>query len=485
MKTISTFVLVLCVMLNVTGALAGANEEKIPITTASEQAKKEFLIGQQLADNLQVRESLKHFDNAIELDSSFASAYLDRANNSLTAKDLFQNLKEAMSHIKNASEGERLLILATDAGTKGDLNKQKECLEKLVALYPDDERAHVTLGGYFFGMQDYRDAIREYEKAIHIADRFAPAYNILGYAYRQVQQYEKAEKTFKRYTELLPNDPNPYDSYAELLLKMGRFDQSIDNYKKALGIDPNFTSSRIGLTMNYLYQGKNEKAAAEAEQLASSAHNDGERRQACFVKAVVDIDGGNLESALGDFDKEYAIGRNINDVLGMSGDLAAKANVLLEMGKYDDAAQTFATSVDLISHSDLSPELKKNALFADHYNRARIAIAKSDFHTAKTEIEEFSHAAEENKNANQIRFAHELKGIEALAEKNYDEALSELHQANQQDPYNLYRMALAYKAKGDLGNANKFCKQAAEFYSLPLMNYAFMRNRASKMLAAG
>ena len=51
---------------------------------------------------------------------------------------------------------------------------------------------------------------------------------MLGYAYRQEGDYANAEQAFKKYIELIPNDPNPYDSYAELLLKMGKFDESID-----------------------------------------------------------------------------------------------------------------------------------------------------------------------------------------------------------------------------------------------------------------
>ena len=48
--------------------------------------------------------------------------------------------------------------------------------------------------------------------------------------------YANAEKAFQKYIELIPKDPNPYDSYAELLLKMGRFEDSIAQYRKALEI---------------------------------------------------------------------------------------------------------------------------------------------------------------------------------------------------------------------------------------------------------
>ena len=232
MKMVLAVLCVLGTMWNSAAAMPGADEEKIPVTTVSQEAKKEFLLGQELSDNLQATKSIAHFDKAIALDPSFASAYLNRANNSFTTKEFFDNLKEAVNHKESVSEGERLLILATDAAANANFTIQKECLEKAVALYPNDERAHFTLGAYYFGQQEYKEAIDQYEKSIHLSDRFAPAYNILGYAYRQIEKYPQAEKVFKKYTELVPNDANPYDSYAELLLKMGRFNESCQQLQK-------------------------------------------------------------------------------------------------------------------------------------------------------------------------------------------------------------------------------------------------------------
>jgi len=69
----------------------------------------------------------------------------------------------------------------------------------------------------------------------------------------------------------------------------------------------------------------------------------------------------------------------------------------------------------------------------------------------------------------------------ALEEKDYDKAIAELQQANQQNPYALYRQCLAYKGKGDSAKAAEFCRKAAEFNSLPQMNLAFIRAKATKM----
>ena len=73
---------------------------------------------------------------------------------------------------------------------------------------------------------------------MEIDPKFTLPYNQLGYAYRAQGKNAEAEKTFKKYAELLPDDPNPHDSYAELLMRLGRFDESIAEYKKALQIDP-------------------------------------------------------------------------------------------------------------------------------------------------------------------------------------------------------------------------------------------------------
>src|SRR6266568_986633 len=226
---------------------------KIPVTTASEDARKEFLRGQDLVDRLLIQDSIQHFDKALSLDPNFAQAELNRANSSPTAKEFFEHLKKAVSLADKASAGEKLLILGTEAGANGNAAKQKEYLEQLVASYPNDERAHFNLGGYYFGQQDFTQAIEHYKKATELAPSYSPAYNILGYAYRQNADYANAEKAFQKYIELIPKDPNPYDSYAELLLKEGKFDDSITQYRKALSVDPNFVNSHLGISADLMY----------------------------------------------------------------------------------------------------------------------------------------------------------------------------------------------------------------------------------------
>jgi tetratricopeptide (TPR) repeat protein len=464
-------------------AASNPNSEsgKIPVTTSSEEARKEFLQGRDLSEKLLIQDSIQHFDKAISLDPSFALAELNRAQVSPTGKEFFDHLKKAVSLADKASNGEKLLILGNEAGANGNAAKQKEYLDQLVAAYPNDERAHFNLGGYYFGQQDMPQAIEHYKKATELAPKYSTAFNILGYAYRQNADYANSEQAFKKYIDLIPNDPNPYDSYAELLLKMGRFDESIAQYQKALAIDPNFINSHQGIAAALMYQGKPDEAAAELQKITDKARSDAERRTALFALTVVDVDSGKMDKALTEVDKQYTLGEKTNDIPAMTGDLQLKGNIMLEMGKPDEAKALFERGLKMTEDSSLSQEIKDNAKLFHHYNLTRVALAKKDLTTAKTEAEAFRKGTETLKNPFQTKQAHELLGMIALEAKDYDNAVAELQQANQQNPYDLYRLCQAYQGKGDMGKAKESCTKAAAFNSLPQLNLAFIRTKAAKV----
>lgn len=481
MKRISlSAVFPLCAVLAL-GSASRPDDGKIPVTTTSEAARKEFLQGRTLADNLRLTDAIAHFDAALTLDPAFASAELARANVAPTAKDFREHLDKAIALSSKASEGERLTILAAEAGAVGNTAKVKEYLEKSVSLFPGDERARFALGAFHAGQQDNTHAIEAFKATIAIAPGFPPVYNSLGYAYKAVADYAEAEKAFRKYAELIPGDPNPYDSYAELLMKMGRFDESISQYKKALGLDPSFISARVGSAIDALYLGKPEVATAGLTELFSHARNDGERRQAVFVQAVVYTDQGKMDLAVQQAVKEFGIAEKIGDVASMTADLNFKANMLLAMGKNDEALATFNQALQLTEKSSLAAGAKRLTSLFHHVNVAAVAIARNDLATARSAAEEFRAGTAGTQNQFQLYLTHELAGRIALASNQYDSAIAELLQANLQDPYNLYRLALAYKGKGDTAKAKDYAGQAAHWNGLPALNYALVRSKAQKL----
>ena len=256
-------------------------------------------------------------------------------------------------------------------------------------------------------------------------------------------------------------------------------------YRKALAIDPNFVNAYQGIAMDLLYSGKPDEASKELATFSQRARTDGERRTALFALTVVHIDGAKMGKALEDADKQYALGEKTQDVPAMAFDRGLKGNILLEMGKPDPAKAEFERGVKLVEDSNLSQEIKDNTRLVHHYNLTRVALGKKDVAGAEKEADEFRKGASVSKNPQQHKLAHELDGIVALAKKDYEKAIAELKQANQQNPYNLYRLGLAYQGKGDKARAAESFTKAADSNSLPASNYAYIRSKARAASGSG
>jgi len=460
------------------GGCGQKDKDKIPITTSSEKARELFLEGRDLFERLQAQESRRFFEQAVSEDPDFAMGHLFLSFSLPTARGFFEELEKAVSLAEEVSEGERLWILGVEAGAYGRPMKQRELYQKLVELYPKDERAHTLLGNNYFGQQEWELAIGEYELALEINPDFSQPYNQLGYANRFLKRYDQAEEAFKKYIELIPNDPNPYDSYAELLLKMGRYDESIKAYRRALECNPNFVNSHVAIATNLNLQEKHSQAVEQLHRLLDIARNDGERRAAHFALAVSYVDGGQMDRALKELETQYALAEQNNDLTAMAGDLVAMGNIHLEMDQPEKAESAFKKAVQLVEGSDRSEEVKDNFRRGYLYNIARVGLARGTIDEARTAAAEYRQQVEAINNPLQIKLAHQLDGMIALAQEDFDTALTELEQSNLQDPYNLYRLGLAYQGKDDRETARDHFRRAADFNALNNMNYAFIRNRA-------
>jgi tetratricopeptide (TPR) repeat protein len=457
--------------------------KKISITTSSEEARAAFLKGRDLAEELRSVEAQALLDQAIQKDPNFATAHLLRAQTSTSRKEFFDHLKAAVAAVDKVSDGEQLCIRAAEADANGDTKASGESYSKLVAAYPGDERAHMLLGVDHYSRQRSDAAIAEFQKAVQLAPNFAPVYNMLGYAYRDVQNDKEAEAAFRKYIELVPNEPNPYDSLGELLLKMGRFNESIESYNKALTLNGQFLSAYRGIAANLMFQDKHKEALEQLKKGFDASRDDGERRGMLRAMAICETDRGELPAALAMLSKESALAEKLDDKLAMAQVSSARADLILNASRIDEAKSEYGRSLELAQQSTAPDQTKKNFTLGNHGELALVAAAKKDFETAKKEAEVMRAGFEALGDPNAIRSVHEVLGIVALREAKYDEAISHLNQADVKAPYTLFQLAKAYAGKKDGQNAKACYEKAANAYTLPDLGYAMVRKAAKK--AAG
>ncbi len=460
--------------------------QKMPITTSSKKALESYLKGRELVENLRAQESRQYFQSAVDEDPGFAVAHLQLAGVQPSAKAFFESIQRAKDLADDVSEAERLWILGFVAGAvEGDPMSQRDMFRELADTYPDDERALSLLAGNYFGQQEWELAVETHRRTAGINPDFAPLYNQLGYALRFLGRYDEAEVVFKKYMALIPTDPNPLDSYAELLMKMGRHEESIEQYRAALAIKPDFIFSHSGIATNLNFLGRYEEARAELRQMYSEAKDDGWRRTALTATALSFIDEGDFDRGVEQYEKQYALAAAIGDTSAMAGDLVLMGFALVEVeGREKEALAKFERATKMVQASSLPEGTRALNRLGFLFNSSRAYVAMGDVDNARAQAEEYRARIEAGGNQLQGKASHQLFGLIALEERKYALAVEELGQANQQNPYILFFIGEAYAGSGDRARAREFYGKAAHFNGLNSSPQACIRLLAGERLGS-
>jgi tetratricopeptide (TPR) repeat protein len=135
------------------------------------------------------------------------------------------------------------------------------------------------------------------EKALALDKNFPAALNDLAYVDARNREFAKAFAAMDRYVALLPREPNPQDSYGELLRMSGNFEGSLQHYRAALKIDPDFVTSQVGLGDTYALMGNQEQARIEYDKAIRFAHNEADRLNYTMQKAMTWVRDGKFADA--------------------------------------------------------------------------------------------------------------------------------------------------------------------------------------------
>ena len=461
---------------------------KVPITTSSEEALESYLAGRALLEDLHFTEARPHFEQAVEFDPEFAMAYVQLANSAQTAAQFFTAVGNADAFARGASEGEQLIIKALIEGSRNDPVRQVAALTELLGLHPDDERVHNQLGnfysnrlGAFSGQSDFERAVRHYKKAVAINPAFATAYNSMGYAHRFNNDLASARGAFEKYVELIPDEANPYDSYAELLMEMGQYDESIENYRKSLSIDRNFAASYAGISINESLRGDSDSALEAAAQMLSVARTSGEKQTAMFRKVTSHLFAGDTQAALSASEEMYALAEADSNDAAMGGIREYMGDIMLAEGDGTKALAFFESALDHRQKADINDANKAQAKRTHLFKTAIVAIVNDDVEMAADLAAKYKNAAEENGTSFERRRIHEHAGYIAIMKDDNATAMAELALANDLDPIVLYWCAVAHKNAGNNEKAREFAERAVNRNTISA-NLPFFREEAMAML---
>jgi len=238
------------------------------VTTPSLEAYQSYSQGLEAIRNLRFVDARNLFQQAVELDPSFAMAYfeLSRILPNVGENALAEEYKKKVQeNLDRLPERDRLRVEAQWAHEKGDFQKTLEIYEKITSNYPDEGDAWLQLASvYAAHLNEQEKAVDTYERGVKAAPQYGGLRNGYGYQLLGMGRYPEAIRQFEAYAELSPGEPNPQDSLAEAYLITGQPDRALERYARVLEIDPTFIPSYSGRAWAFGMMGRYDEARGEA-----------------------------------------------------------------------------------------------------------------------------------------------------------------------------------------------------------------------------
>jgi tetratricopeptide (TPR) repeat protein len=421
--------------------LKKGDTEYLPVTTSSAKARELYAKGMADYENLYLERCNDDWRAAVKEDPNLAVAWAWIAFNSSNPQEISDARAKAKALAPKLTPGEQLMIAWISKVQEGDYLGGITAMNDMLEMYPKDKHLLYLAANWLMGENGTDQAQHFLEKALAIDKNFPAALNDLAYVDARNREFDKAFAAMDRYVALLPKEPNPQDSYGELKRMAGQFESSLDHYRAALKIDPDFVTSQVGLGDTYALMGNQEQARIEYDKAIRFAHNEADRLSYNMQKAMTYVRDGNYAQA----DKEFT---EIAETAHAKEQDLQEAQAERTMAQYqsDDniALKHLKQSEEALHHlATISPSDRDEEMSRILRNRAVRAARMGNQVLADDSIHQLEALANGSRNR-VIQSSYEgAAGALLMDQKKYDEAIAHLEE-DEDNPFTMELLVQAY-----------------------------------------
>ena len=413
----------------------------LPVTTSSPKALELYEKGMQDYENLYLERCNEDWRAAVKEDPNLAVAWIWIAFNSGNPQEVSDARAKAKAIAPKLTPGEQLMIAWISKVQEGDFLGGITAMNDMLEMYPHDKHVLYLAANWLMGENGNDQAKRILEKALSLDKNFPAALNDLAYVDARNREFPKALAAMDRYVALLPKEPNPQDSFGELLRMAGNFDGSLQHYRAALKIDPDFVTSQLGLGDTYALMGNQEQARVEYDKAIRYAHNENERLTFSMQKAMTYVRDGNFAEA----DKQY---HEIAETAHAKEQDLQEAQALRHMAEYqadDNAAlKHLKLAEESLSHrSTISASDRDEELSRILRTRVVRAASAGDQPLADKSLQQLETLANGSRNRLIQSSYQGAAGILLINQKKFEEAITHLEE-DQDNPFTMELLVQAY-----------------------------------------
>lgn len=180
---------------------------------------------------------------ALELDPDFVAAKVMVLLNSYGRgkEELVEDLRQA--NLERLTARERFLVRYVLARQEDDGEEADRIVRAFLEKRPNDPYALATYSTQAWEERDWERAESHYHRLLEVDPNWVSAQNHLGYIAMAQGRFDEAEEQFETYQFIAPDQANPHDSMGELLTVLGRYDEAAAALEKALEIKPDFCAT--------------------------------------------------------------------------------------------------------------------------------------------------------------------------------------------------------------------------------------------------
>ena len=431
----------------------------MPVTTSSAKARELYEKGMADYENLYLERCNEDWRAAVQEDPNLAVAWAWIAFNSGNPQEVSAARAKAKELAPKLTPGEQLMVAWIAKVQEGDFIGGISAMNDLLEMYPKDKHLLYLAANWLMFENGDDQAQRLLEKALRIDKNFPAALNDLAYIDARNQQFAKALAAMERYVALLPKEPNPQDSYGELLRMAGDYQGSLKHYRAALKIDPDFVTSQLGLGDTYALMGDEAQARAEYDKAIRFAHTEADRLTYSMQRAMTWIRDGKYAEA----DKEFAEAAATGHAKGQD---LQEAQAFRHMGEYqadDNVALKYLKSAeDALGHNSTISKSDHDEELSRILRNVAVRAARTGNHPAADKsLKELEALATASRNRMIQASYHGAAGTLLMEQKKYEEAVAHL----EEDRDNPFTMELLVQAYYQTGQVDKLHETEAKLRS--------------------
>jgi serine/threonine-protein kinase len=240
--------------------------------TQEASAFQDYLKGLGYLQNYETTENvdnaIQSFESALKVDSNYTLAYAAlgqaywRKFDTTQDTDWVSKAQQSCSHAAtlNANLADTHLCQGIMQGGTGHYSEAISDFQKVLDIEPTNTFAYEGLANAQYNLKKTSDAEATYHHAISVRPDYWAPYNWLGVLYFHTGKIERAAEMFRKVTQLAPGNHQAFYNLCGADYLLGKWDEAEEMCKKSLAIRPNGTAySNLG-TLTF-YEGHFEQSA--------------------------------------------------------------------------------------------------------------------------------------------------------------------------------------------------------------------------------